>query len=167
MCVRKKLHRYNVTSIWHFTDKRNLPGIRKAGGLLPRSRLVEDYVPSGNQWSIDADDMAGMDEYVHLCFLRKHPMCFIATEEGRIDPVWLQISTAVLDLPDVLYCAGVSNESGATYLSAQEAMVELDFDHMFRWHDFSIERNRSLHNQTQKYEILVPEVPVGLITEGL
>jgi len=126
--------------------------------------LESEYIPSGNQWSIDADDISGMDKYVHLCFLQKHPMEYIAREEGRIDPVWLQVSTEVLDDNRVLYCAGVSNEAGASYLTAQQALEVLDFDHMYNYHDFAVGNNMQLHNLTQKYEILVPfKIPINLI----
>jgi hypothetical protein len=150
--------------LYHFTDRRNLPEIQNQGGLLPRSMIKNVFIPGGNQWSIDADNYSGMNNYVHLCFLKDHPMEYSARDKGRIDPVWLAISTDVLDIPGVLYCAGVSNASGAQLINTQEAIFSMDFDHLFNWHDFHIEENRILHNNAKKYEILVPSIiPLNLI----
>jgi hypothetical protein len=38
----------------------------------------------GNQWSLDADQASGMDEFVHLCFMTGHPMLNHAINDGRI-----------------------------------------------------------------------------------
>jgi hypothetical protein len=60
-----------IPLLYHFTDRRNLPLIRKLGGLYPRAELEEKAIkvpaPGGNQWSRDADEMKGMHQYVHLC----------------------------------------------------------------------------------------------------
>ena len=162
--MKRHLLKYGQTHIYHFTDRRNIDLIRKGGGLFPRARLSTAYVPGGNPWSIDADNMFGMNRYIHLCFLKKHPMEYLAVKEGRIDTVWLEVSTDVLDMPGILYCAGVSNKSGAEYLNAKQAIATLDFEHMYRYYDFSIPENMEKHNATQKYEILVPgQVPLALI----
>jgi len=162
--IKNHLLRFGRHFIYHFTDKRNIESIKSRGGLLPRSKLTEPYIPGGNQWSIEADDMIGMQNYVHLCFLSKHPMEFLAREEGRIDPIWLEISTDVLDIPGILYCASVANQAGAVYLSTAEAIKTLDFDHMYNFHDFTVEENKIRHNLTQKYEILVPAlIPLAYI----
>jgi hypothetical protein len=156
--MRNYLSKLGKTVIYHFTDKRNIESIKSKGGLLPRSMLTDAFIPGGNQWSIDADNMYGMQNYVHLCFLNKHPMEFLAKEEGRIDPIWLEIDICILGIPDILYCAGVANQAGAVYLNNKQAIETLDFDYMYNYHDFSVEENRNRHNFTQKYEILVPSL---------
>lgn len=162
--MRSHLSRLGKQYVYHFTDRRNIEFIRTSGGLLPRSMIPGTYIPGGNQWSIDADNMFGMQNYVHLCFLNKHPMEYLARDEGRIDSVWLEINITVLDLPGVLYCAGVANQAGAEYLPADDAISVLDFDYMYNYHNFSVEENRNRHNLTQKYEILVPSlVPISMI----
>ena len=164
--MKNHLRRLGQLYVWHFTDKRNLPYIRAIGGLLPRSKITGPYFPGGNKWSIEADDLFGMNDYVHLCFLAKHPMEYLAREEGRIDPTWLRISTNVLSLPGVKYCAGVANRAGALLLDNQEAIDTLDFNYMYGYHNFTIAENRDLHNATQKYEILVPaKIPLKMITD--
>ena len=67
-----------ITWLYHFTDTRNLPSIKKLGGLYSRHQLkkmgLDGYHTGGNQWSLDADEMFGMEKYVHLC-LRTKAIC--------------------------------------------------------------------------------------------
>ncbi len=88
-----------ITWLHHFTDTRNIPSIRKVGGLYSRHHLkgmgLEKFHPGGNQWSLDADEMVGMDKYVHLCLRTNHAMEHIAKQDGRIEKtVWLYIDAA-------------------------------------------------------------------------
>jgi hypothetical protein len=160
--------KFNRNVIYHFTDKRNIPEIKKQEGILPRFLINNAYIPGGNQWSIDADNYTGMQNYVHLCFLNDHPMEWMAREEGRIDSIWLEISTDVLDLAGVKYCASVANQSGAVYLTSQQAIKIMDFDHLFNWYDFSIAENKERHNEAKKYEILIPQkISLNYIVRGL
>jgi hypothetical protein len=162
--MKKHLSSFNKYLVYHFTDKRNISEIKKQGGILPRSIIQNAYIPGGNRQSVDMDNNKGMQNYVHLCFLDDHPMEFIARDQGRIDPIWLKISTDVLDIPGVLYCAGVSNAIDAIYLNAKQAIKIMDFDHLFNYYDFSIENNMELHNQAKKYEILIPtKIPLNYI----
>lgn len=77
-----------IYALYHFTDRRNLPLIREHGGLYPLAKLrkknIEVPAPGGNQWSHDADEIKGMDEYVHLCFCNNHPMEHVARQAGHI-----------------------------------------------------------------------------------
>lgn len=135
---------------------------------MPRALIKSTFFPGGNQWSIDADNCMGMQNYIHLCFLDEHPMEWLAKEKGRIDPVWLEISTEVLDFSGVKYCAGVANQAGAVYLTSSQAIKNMDFDYLFNWHDFNVIENRDRHNEAKKYEILVPgSIPINYIVGGL
>jgi hypothetical protein len=54
-----------IPSLYHFTDRRNLPLVRELGGLYPiaelRERKIEIPAPGGNHWSQEADGRMGMD----------------------------------------------------------------------------------------------------------
>src|SRR5271155_2825028 len=115
-----------ITLLYHFTDRRNLPLIRELGGLYPLAKLkkkdVEVPAPGGNQWSHDADEMKGVDQYVHLCFRGNHPMEYLARQDGRIgDTIFLQIHPEVLQWEGVKFTHGVSNKSGVKGYSVEEA----------------------------------------------
>ncbi|MFZ0845265.1 MAG: DarT ssDNA thymidine ADP-ribosyltransferase family protein [Pseudolabrys sp.] len=79
---------FDKNGFYHFTDTRNIPGIKAANGILSRreaTRLKQKIeAVGGNDWSVEADDRTGMDAYVHLCFTNEHPMEFLARQDGRI-----------------------------------------------------------------------------------
>jgi hypothetical protein len=87
-----------VTWLYHFTDRRNLTLIWDLDGLWSTAKLKEmgvEFYPGGNQHSLDADEMVGMDQYVHLCFKSNHPMEYLAKQDGRIEKtLWIYIEDA-------------------------------------------------------------------------
>ena len=146
----------------HWTDARNLPSIRELGGLFSRARLQEMGVtipyPGGNEWSQDADDMFGMNEYVHLCFNDRHPMEHIAREEGRIErSIYLYINREVLGWEGVLYSHGVANRSDRHIVPIEEARNLIDFEVLYTWIDWRIfPEAQERRKFAEKCEILVP-----------
>ena len=106
-----------ISTLYHFTDRRNLRSIRKLGGLYSWAKLqemgVEVEVPGGNDWSHNADAKKGVDVYVHLCFRERHPMEYRARKEGRIvEPVFLPIDPSVLEIEGVMYTNDVEQTRG-------------------------------------------------------
>ena len=96
-------HRHDTaggtTCLYHFTDPRNLPSIRKYG-LLSWKRLLSrriDHYPASNALSRELDDRHNLGDYVRLCVRREHPMASRAVFERRIiDFVWLEVNIAVI-----------------------------------------------------------------------
>ena len=83
-----------ITTLYHFTDRRNLPKIRELKGLYSLAKLKEMQVaipnPGGNEWSHEADQKKGMDRYIHLCLRDNHPMEHVARENKHIgDTIFL------------------------------------------------------------------------------
>lgn len=171
--MRNLLARYNVNALWHFTDRSNIDLIIEHKGLLSWTELVRRgiKVPAtgGNQWSHDADGHKGVDKFIHLAFLDDHPMLFHARtrdEERLEDPVWLKISTAVLDFDGVCYTSDVSNKAGVLLLTPEEAKKQLDLDVMFTYMDWRDPSVRERRKHALKSEILVPNtIPIDLILE--
>lgn len=98
---REVLDSYGITSLYHFTDRSNISGIARSGGLLSWRRICQQDVnvpcPGGSDTSHSLDRRLGLDGYVRLAFVKDHPMKAVALKEGRIDdPVVLEISTDVL-----------------------------------------------------------------------
>ncbi|MGH7231176.1 MAG: DarT ssDNA thymidine ADP-ribosyltransferase family protein [Nitrospiraceae bacterium] len=154
--------------LFHFTDTRNLPSIRQHG-LLSVQQLVKlgvrPVAPGGNAWSRDADQNSGMDAYVHLCFMKGHPMEYCARQDGRIvDVRYLWITPEVLALPGVMITDDVANQAGVCPGPAGEMLDRLDLEVMYRrtdWQD-SVVKERLL--AARRCEILVPDsVPVQYI----
>lgn len=147
--------------LYHFTDSRNVSQIRELGGLYSRAKLREmevEFHPGGNEWSLEADEMFGMDRYVHLCFRTNHPMEFRARQEGRIERTsWVYVEPTVLSLNGVMYSAGVSNKSDMVILPIGQAVELIDFEVICTrtdWHDPAI---KARLDNAEKCEILVPD----------
>jgi ssDNA thymidine ADP-ribosyltransferase, DarT len=161
--------RHKVSTLYHFTDRRNLPFIAKNGGLYSLAKLKEMGVAipaaGGNDWSHEADVNKGLDRYVHLCFKSNHPMEYVARQEGRIsDSLFLQIGLEVLQIDGVKFTADVSNKSGVQLRSIEEARKLIDFEVLYtrtNWRDQGIQERLQ---QAEKYEILVPDhIPLKFI----
>ncbi|WP_434729182.1 DarT ssDNA thymidine ADP-ribosyltransferase family protein [Pseudomonas soli] len=167
--MKNKIVGYGKKCIWHFTDKSNLDSIR-AHGLLSWSALVAKNIvppaPGGNKWSHDADKLASIDDFVHLAFSQGHPMLHVAQNDERIkDPVWLQISLDVLDLPGVKFTKEVANKSGVVLLDNDEAKGSIDLEAILTFIDFKVSGNQDRKREAEKGQILVPEhIPTKFIS---
>jgi hypothetical protein len=109
--------------LYHFTDARNIPLICELDGLWSTAKLREmgvEFHPGGNQHSLDADEMLGMDQYVHLCFTKEHPMAHIAKNDGRIEklqwiyiddpPAVFEIAFRVIEIPQLTHGTRVADK---------------------------------------------------------
>ena len=158
-----------IPVLYHFTDRRNLLLIRQLGGLYPLATLNEMGVqvpaPGGNQWSRDADDIRGMDRYIHLCFRATHPMEFRAREDGRIiDSIFLQVHPGVLQWEGVKFTSDVANKSGVPIYTVEEARAMIDFQVLYSWTNWTDPEIQQRLQQAEKCEILVPHpIPLELI----
>lgn len=149
-------------SIWHFTDKSNCESI-KASGLLSWKNLVTKGMvpakPGGNKWSHDADELVGVDRYVHLAFSKQHPMLHVAMKDGRIEnPVWIRISLDVLDLPGVMFTNDVANKAGVGLFANEDAKSNVDVEAIYKFLDFKVEGNQERKCAAEKSQILVPDM---------
>jgi hypothetical protein len=158
-----------IQRLFHFTDTRNLPLIRRCGGLLSlaalRKKNIDVPAPGGNEWSHDADHLVGLDKYVHLCFRKQHPMEYRAKQDGRIvDPIFLEIAPDVLAIPSVLFTPDVSNKSGVKQYTVEQALKMIDFEVLYKQTDWRDPAIRTRLNNAEKCEVLVPDlVPLALI----
>lgn len=158
-----------IKQLYHFTDRANLQLISKHGGLWSLAALEKRDVcvpkPGGNDWSHVADHVKGLDSFVHLCFTDKHPMEYVAKEEGRIiDPVYLSINPTVMQTDGVRVTLDVSNKKDQPILTPDEAIDYFDFEVLCKrmdWHDPEIQAR---WQAVRKYEFLVPNhVPMKYI----
>lgn len=157
---------------YHFTDERNVTSIAQHGILATaelRRRKIEIVAMAGNEWSQDADKLFGMDEYVHLCFTKSHPLAHRATQDGRIQNcVYLSIDPKIILEAGVLAVTGVANASGAKKKPFINTLPELDLEVLYtrtKWQDPVIKERLK---KAEKCEILVPKyVAVNFIVRGL
>ena len=163
------LKEFGIEYVWHFTDLSNLDSINQTEGLLSLSELTQRGLlipkPGGNDWSHTADRMKGVDRYIHLAFVKNHPMQYIAKQDGRHpDPIWIKIKSDILLEKTTRFCSDVSNKSGVRILDSEEAKEQIDFEVLFKtldWNDTEIFERRKA---AEKSEILVPSfIPLNMI----
>lgn len=170
MTPERFLARYEVQCFYHFTDTRNIDSIARAGGLFSLRELARQNInvaaPGGNNWSHEADERIGGNEYVHLCLFPEHPMEYLAKQEERIlNSRFLQIDPKVLLIDEIRFTDDVSNKRGIDFLAFADACTQLDFEVIYDhtdWRDPEIQRRRHI---AKRYELLVPTViPLTLIS---
>lgn len=154
-------------SVYHFTDTRNLPSIREHGllSMCEIKRRQIGTLPGGNQWSLDADAASGMDQYVHLCFFRDHPMAYVAQQEGRIENVrYLRVDPTIMLEQGVQITDRVSNKRGAIAQPARDMITKIDWQVLYTrtdWKDPAIQARLKI---AKVCELLVPNgVPTEMI----
>ena len=161
--------KYPIIAFYHFTDRRNLPNIRKHGGLYSwiklRKKGIDVPNPGGNEWSHEADVNKHVDIYVHLCFRSNHPMEYLARQKGHIgDTIFLQVHPNVLTMPDVKFAPGVSNKTDVKLYTIEEAKDIIDFEVLYTPTDWSDPKIQQRLQQAEKSEILIPDhIPISLI----
>jgi len=147
--------------LFHFTERVNIPSIKKNGLLSLRELEIGGYVDvkySSNSGSRIADKRKGLDAYVHLCLFPEHPMQFAKSISGEVeDTVWLSIPPSVITLPGVLFCSRVSNSDGAEIIPVSEITAQsFDAEVVLKRTDWKDPVIRQRINAAKKYEILVP-----------
>lgn len=154
--------------LYHFTDTRNLPSIKEHGILSfekATTLKISNIVSGGNDWSHDADVYSGLQKFVHLCFWDQHPMEYAARKGGRLqETTFLKINPEVLSIPGVMFTNDVSNKSGVTLLTPEQAFNLFDRDVLFKRSDWKDPLIRGRIQKTKKYEVLIPDcVPLDYI----
>lgn len=161
------------TKFYHFTDRSNLPLIRKHGLLssaqLRHRGIFNGVKTGGDTTSLDSDIKKGTDGYVCLCFTRGHPMVHIAAnDERKLDAVYLEIDPAVLKLAGVMITDAPSNQNGVERVAAATALDALDLEVIYKRTDWSDAAVQARLQKAEKYEILVPtNVEIARIVGGL
>ena len=113
--IQKIVEQNKITKLYHFTDRANIPSIKKMGGLFSWQDLenmkVKIPVQGGNDLSKQLDAYKNLQNYVRLSFVENTPMLYFAKKEGRVqNPVILEIDPSIIFLKDTIYSDG--NEIG-------------------------------------------------------
>lgn len=153
--------------LFHFTDERNIPGIREHG-LLPTRTIGEmglEVITGGDDGSLYVDRQKGLDAYNSLSFCRSHPMAHVAKAEGRIETVRiLTICPSVLLRPDVLFADQVATANAATIAPPADMIPQMDLVAMYQRLDWSTAEGQQRRAAAEKWEALVPDpIPAQLI----
>ena len=88
-----------------------------------------DSIFGGNELSHQLDRGLGLEDYVRLSFCEKHPMMFVAVNEGRIqDPIILEIDIEVAFLKGTLFSDMNANKTGHKRGGGIEDLKNVKFD---------------------------------------
>ena len=92
--------------LYHFTDKRNIPSIKRHGGLFSWYYCMNNNInipcQGGDSDSIVLDKKYGLQDYVRLSFCNDHPMAYRLEKSGS-DIIVLRIKIDVALLKDTLF----------------------------------------------------------------
>lgn len=153
MDLKQALSQYGIKSVYHFTDRANLPSIQKYG-IQSLKNIFELDIPvkhfGAEELSHTLDARRGFDKYVHLSFVQDHPMYYAAKARGNIkDPIWIELDISVLLDKKTLFCDKVANKTNANLFDANGVMKFIDFDSLVYAKDFNTRK------EARKAEILV------------
>ncbi len=168
--MKEIIKKYIINSVWHFTEESNIALIKKHKGIFSLEEIERQQIHpvfGGNKWSHDADKQKNLHKFVHLTFIKEHPMLYTVKSKQRIkNPKWLKIKSSILLQEGIQFCSEVANKSDAILFTSEEAEKRIDFDVIFKykgmdWNDPEIKKRRRL---AVKSEILVPDcIPLNMI----
>ena len=153
MNVEAALREYGIRSVYHFTDKANLPTIEKYG-IQSLKNVFKLNIPvqhfGAEELSHMLDERRGLDKYVHLAFVQDHPMYYVAKSRGNIiDPIWIELDISVLFDQKTLFCDKVANQTNSYLFDVNGVMKYIYFDSLVYSKDFNTKK------EARKAEILV------------
>lgn len=95
-----------IRYLYHFTDRRNIPSIKRHGGLFSWQYCDTHGItipsPGGIGFGRNLDLRYGLEDYVRLSFCNDHPMAYRLQQSGS-DIVVLKIKTDVALLKGTLF----------------------------------------------------------------
>lgn len=117
----------NTHFLYHFTDPRNIPSIKKYGLLswyeLNKKNIY--HIPASNSLSRNLDTRRNLEDYVRLSLNTNHPMFARAINEGRVkNLVWLKIDPIVMNFPDTLFSNDNATSNRAVIINNKDTALK-------------------------------------------
>lgn len=146
-----------IRYLYHFTDRRNIPSIKRHGGLFSWQYCDTHGItipsPGGIGFGRNLDLRYGLEDYVRLSFCKEHPMKYIAMKNGRIqNPVVLLIDIEVAYLKGTLFSDMNATKTGHKTGGALNDLSKVRFDIVKLPNHFNLEEPEKSFYQA---EILV------------
>jgi hypothetical protein len=153
MSVQGILNCYGIKSIWHFTDESNLESISRYG-LLSLNDIKRQQIKVSRYGATHSshlqDIRKGLDKFVHLAFVKDHPMYHIAKRDGRIiNPVWVEIDLSAISDRNTIFSNMLANTHNAKIFNGSMLEKMIDFKTILYEDDFNIRK------EARKAEIMV------------
>ena len=161
-----------IRKLYHFTDVRNFPSIKRLDGIYSTAKLNEmdaEYYPGGDEQSLCLDVESGMDQYVHLCFCLRHPLAYrIEQRNSEAKLLYLRIDRRILSQEGVQFSNGVSYAEGVETLPIQEAVERgmIDYQVLYTYMSWDDPEVQTRRHAAELCEILIPNyVPMDFIMD--
>lgn len=164
---KEVLEQHNIRKLYHFTDRDNLKQIIENGGLYSWADCAEKGIdipkPGGSDVSRELDRRAGLHHFVRTSFVRKHPMQYVAMNDGRIsNPVLLEIDPEVIFWSDTQYSDCNAAKNGVNVGSSLDDFKAIHFDAVKENTHFDLPEEEQPYFQA---EVLVKNfIPLQYIT---
>jgi len=159
------LDKYNIKSLYHFTDRSNLHTIQKYG-LQSLNNIMNKKIPvsrfGANSDSHYMDIIKGLDKFVHLSFIPDHPMYYIAKYRGSIiEPIWLEIDISIIFEQYTIVSNQIANAREAKIVDVDKIFNVIDFDKMLYSHDFN-QRKEARKAEIMVYDFIPANKIIGV-----
>ena len=163
MDLQATLDHYGIKSIWHFTDLSNIQSIANYGLLSLRNlinRKIEVACYGADELSHRLDISKGLDQFVHLSFIKEHPMQYVKTKNMDIpNPVWLEIDARVLFKKKSIFSDTVANKTGAKiYTDINDLSKYIDLDVLWTRKDWRDPQIQTRRKQAKYGEIMIKDL---------
>ena len=148
-------------SLYHFTDRENLPGIR-THGILSKQKLEHLSVnvpkPGGDSESRNSDKSLGNYDFVSVCLTPSHPMAHACRGDGRHpDQIYIPINPIVLKAPGVILCLGMANSASTKRMPFEAGLPHINYEVIYTKHGRPFSEVRGVVENFRKYEVLIPK----------
>ncbi|MDE6082993.1 MAG: DUF4433 domain-containing protein [Muribaculaceae bacterium] len=160
-----KIH--GITKLYHFTDRDNLDSIVANGGLYSwadcEAKGIDIPKPGGSGFSRDLDIRDGLQNYVRLSFTTKHPMMFVAMNDGRIsNPIILEIDLEIISDDSTKFADRNATKTGVIIGNDIETFKRIHFKSLKANTHFDLPPEEQMYFQA---EVLVKNhIPLSAIT---
>jgi hypothetical protein len=128
---KQVLDENHVRYLYHFTDVRNIPSIKKHGGLLSwhycHTHGITIPCQGGDYDSRELDKKYGLEDYVRLSFCDDHPMAYRLKQSGS-NIVVLRINVDVALLKDTQFSDMNAADKRHTHGKNLAHLQMVDFD---------------------------------------
>lgn len=151
-----------IQYLYHFTDKRNIPSIKRHGGLFSwqycDTHGIKIPSPGGIGFGRNLDQRYGLEDYVRLSFCKEHPMKYIAMKDGRIqNPVVLLIDVEVIYLNETLFSDMNATKTGHNTGGTIDDLNKVRFDIVKLPNHFNLEEpEKSFYQAEVMVKTFVP-----------
>ena len=165
--IKAVLDKYNITKLYHFTDRENLDSIIANGGLYSwadcEAKGIKIKRPGGGLLSRELDSEKNLQSYVRVSFTREHPMMYVAMNDGRIaNPVILEIDPSIVAKTTSLFSDRNATKKGALIGDRFEDFYRIHFPTVTAKNHFNLTDDERPYYQA---EILIKNrIPLEAIT---